>query len=187
MKLVTIIGPQAVGKMTVGQELAKITGLKLYHNHMAIEAVSPIFSYSTIKGKGLVHAYRKLMFEEVAKSDLEGMIFTRVWAFDLGEKEEEYYNNIKNIFLENGAEIYLVELEADFEERIRRNETENRLEHKPTKRNIEWSRRDIIKSNNKHRLNSLPGEIKEKNYLRINNTNISPEEVAKIIKEKFNL
>ena len=35
------------------------------------------------------------MFEEVAKSDLEGMIFTRVWAFDLGEKEEEYYNNIK--------------------------------------------------------------------------------------------
>lgn len=40
MKLVLIFGPQAVGKMTVGQELAKITGLKLFHNHMTIDLVS---------------------------------------------------------------------------------------------------------------------------------------------------
>ena len=33
MKLVIIFGPHAVGKMTVGQELAKITDLKLFHNH----------------------------------------------------------------------------------------------------------------------------------------------------------
>jgi len=33
----------------------------------------------------------------------------------------------------------------------------------------------------------LPGEVKEKNYLRINNTDISAEEVAKMIKEKFKL
>ena len=32
--LVQIIGPQAVGKMTVGQELSKITGYKLFYNHM---------------------------------------------------------------------------------------------------------------------------------------------------------
>lgn len=40
MKLVIIFGPQAVGKMTVGQELEKLTGLKLFHNHMTIELVS---------------------------------------------------------------------------------------------------------------------------------------------------
>ena len=43
MKLVLIFGPQAVGKMTVGQELAKITGLKLFHNHMTIDLVSNFF------------------------------------------------------------------------------------------------------------------------------------------------
>jgi len=32
VKLVIIFGPQAVGKMTVGQELEKITGLKLFHS-----------------------------------------------------------------------------------------------------------------------------------------------------------
>ena len=43
MKLVIIFGPHAVGKMTVGQELAKRTGLKLFHNHMTIEVVSDLF------------------------------------------------------------------------------------------------------------------------------------------------
>lgn len=43
MKLVVIIGPQAVGKMTVGHELEKITGLKLFHNHSSIEVVLPYF------------------------------------------------------------------------------------------------------------------------------------------------
>lgn len=35
-KIVLITGPQAVGKMTVGQELSKITDLKLFHNHMTM-------------------------------------------------------------------------------------------------------------------------------------------------------
>ena len=52
MKLILIFGPQAVGKMTVGQELATLTGLKLFHNHMTIDLVSPIFDYSTTEAKG---------------------------------------------------------------------------------------------------------------------------------------
>ena len=186
MKFVMIIGPQAVGKMTVGQELEKITGLKLFHNHMTIELVSPFFSYGTEQGRKLVNSFRMQIFEEVAKSDLEGLIFTWIWRFDL-ESEEEYYNEVTDIFRKQGAEVYLVELEADFKERIRRNETENRLNNKPTKRNVEWSKKDLIKGANEYRLNSMPGEVKEKNYLRINNTNISAKEVAKMIKEKFNL
>ena len=39
MKLVLLFGDCAVGKMTVGQELAKITDLRLFHNHMTIEPV----------------------------------------------------------------------------------------------------------------------------------------------------
>ena len=43
MKLVFIIGDAAVGKMTVGQELMKTTGLRLFHNHMSIEPIIEIF------------------------------------------------------------------------------------------------------------------------------------------------
>lgn len=43
MKLVFLFGDAAVGKMTVGQQLTKITDLKLFHNHMSIELVLEIF------------------------------------------------------------------------------------------------------------------------------------------------
>ena len=76
MKLVIIFGPQAVGKMTVGHELEKITDLKLFHNHMTIEFVAPFFSYGTETGKRLVKHFRNEIFKEVAASDLKGLIFT---------------------------------------------------------------------------------------------------------------
>ena len=44
-KFVLIIGPQAVGKMTVGQELSKLIDYKLFYNHMTIEMVRLIFDY----------------------------------------------------------------------------------------------------------------------------------------------
>lgn len=185
MKLVVIIGPQAVGKMTVGHALEKTTNLKLFHNHVSIEMVNPYFSYSTQSGKRLVKLIREEIFKEMASSDQEGIIFTYVWYFD--EKEDrEYLENLVNIFREKNADIYYVELEASIEERLLRNKTEHRLNHKPTKRN-DWAEAEIKESTVKHRLNSLPGEITEKNYLRINNTSLSPEIVAEKIKEEFKL
>lgn len=35
MHVVIICGPTASGKMTVGQELQKLTAFKLFHNHMS--------------------------------------------------------------------------------------------------------------------------------------------------------
>ena len=45
MKFVLLFGPPAVGKMSVGRELEKITGLRLFHNHMTIELVVPFFDF----------------------------------------------------------------------------------------------------------------------------------------------
>ncbi len=45
------IGPPAVGKMTKGQELEKLSGYKLFHNHVTIEMVVPFFSYGTPEGR----------------------------------------------------------------------------------------------------------------------------------------
>lgn len=186
MKLIIIFGPQAVGKMTVGQELEKMTGLKLFHNHMTIELISPFFSYGSEVGKRLVKLFRKEIFEEVAKSDLEGLIFTYVWAFDQ-KTDWDYIDNLCETFESKGGAVYFVELEADIDQRIERNKHPHRLSHKPTKRNIERSEKDLKDSTDKHRLNSKNGEIKKENYIRINNTNLSPEETAKKIKEEFQL
>ncbi|MEK5440970.1 AAA family ATPase [Fredinandcohnia sp. FSL W7-1320] len=186
MKFVHLFGPQAVGKMTVGQELAKITDLKLFHNHMTIDLVSHFFDYSTKEGKRLVKLFRQEIFEEVSKSDLDGMIFTYVWMFDM-KSDWEYVKNLSELFESRGATVYYVELEADLEERLKRNKTPNRLEHKPKKRDIEWSENDIKKTMEKHRLNSFDGEITFENYIKIDNTHLSAVEVAKMIKERFQL
>ncbi|MFY0758088.1 AAA family ATPase [Metabacillus dongyingensis] len=186
MKFVLIFGPQAVGKMTVGQELAKITGLKLFHNHMTIDLVNPFFDYGTKEGKRLVSLFRQEIFEEVSKSSLYGLIFTYVWAFDL-QSDWDYVDKVCRIFESRGGTVYFVELEADLDERLDRNKSSHRLEHKPTKRNIKWSEKDIKETMEKYRLNSLESEIKKEEYIKINNTNLRAEEVAKIIKEKFYL
>ncbi|MHB8131718.1 MAG: AAA family ATPase [Mobilitalea sp.] len=186
MKFVLIFGPQAVGKMTVGEELEKTTGLKLFHNHMTIELVSHFFSYSSEAGKKLVHLFRMEIFDEVAKSDLYGLTFTYVWAFDQ-QADWDYVEKICDIFKSKGSSIYFVELEADLEERLERNKSPHRLESKPTKRNLEFSERNLRSTMEKYRLNSFEGEIKEENYIRINNTNLSAEEVAQTIKNKFQL
>ena len=184
MKFVLLFGPPAVGKMTVGQHLAGRTGLKLHHNHMSIELAKQFFDWSDDAFKRLVELFRFEIFKEVANSDLPGMIFTFVWAIG-PERETAYVNRIVNVFAEKGAEIFYVELEADLDERLRRNQTENRLFHKATKRDIAQSEKMLLKHESEYRFNHHDGEFTRPNYLKINNTNLEPGAVAQMIQEHF--
>ncbi|MCL2301126.1 MAG: AAA family ATPase [Firmicutes bacterium] len=188
MKFVLIVGPQAVGKMTVGQALAARTGLKLFHNHETIELVRPLLSLDRAEGWALVMELRESVFRHFARSGQAGMIYTGVWAFDEPE-DRAYFEGIFALWREAcpAVEIFIVELEADLETRLARNRTENRLLHKPSKRDFEWSDADVRGSAEKYRLNSLPGEITEPNYLRLDNTHLSAEEAAQAIAERFGL
>ena len=179
MKLVIIVGSGAVGKMTVGQELMKITGLRLFHNHMMIEPVIEIFGkYNS----NVVQELREVVFEEFLKSDNEGMIFTFMWAFDM-PSDREYITSVAEKF----DDVYCVELIADIKTRLERNKTENRLANKASKRDLSASEQRIVNEESKYRLESNPGEIPFSNYLRIDNTNLSPDAVARIIKDKYSL
>ena len=73
------------------------------------------------------------------------------------------------------------------ETRLHRNSSENRLEKKWTKRDVDWSNQELVKSLDKHRLVSREGEIPYRNYLRIENTNITANEAANIIVNCFDL
>ena len=73
-KFIQIIGPQAVGKMTVGQELAKITGYKLLYNHMTIEMVRLIFDYDKEAFRKMNSIIRYEIFKEFSKSNEKGII-----------------------------------------------------------------------------------------------------------------
>lgn len=184
MPLIFIIGPPAAGKMTVGQELERCTGYKLFHNHVAIEVVAPYFSYGTPQGRSLVGQIRRAFFDAFAADKENGYIFTFVWAFE-EPGEREFIEGVAEQFRSAGHRIFWVELETAFEERLKRNRSENRLANKPTKRDIDWSEGHIREVEKKYRFNSLPDELAYENYLRVDNTNLSATDVAKKICEFF--
>ena len=181
MKLLFLIGDSAVGKMTVGQELMKTTDFRLFHNHMMIEPVIDIFG--EFRG-ATTQRLREVIFEDFAASDCYGMIFTFMWAFDM-QSGWDYISHVTDIFNKYNADIYYVEIVAPQEIRLQRNATENRLNHKPSKRDIEISSQRLLTDDNNHRCVSNDGEITFENYIKIDNSDLSPETVAKMIKECF--
>jgi hypothetical protein len=184
--LLQIIGPPAVGKMTVGHEIALRTGLRLFHNHMTIEPVLRFFDFGSPQFGRLVGEFRRRLMEEVAASDLPGLIFTYVCAFDKPE-DQEALDAYAAPFRERGARVLVLELEASQEERLRRNEGAFRLAEKPSKRDVQASRRHLREVDGLHRLNSTGEYDGYENYLRVDNTHSSPEEVAEHVIQRFGL
>ncbi len=114
------------------------------------------------------------------------MIFIFVTAFGLKE-DMDYLNNLRRLFEESGGSFYFVELEADLETRLYRNATPHRLESKYSKNDVERSKQDLLDTMKKYRVNSNEGEMICPNHLKINNTNLEPEEVARMVVEHFGL
>ena len=182
--LVVIIGPQAVGKMTIGEKLKEKIGYTLMTNHDSIEIAIKIFSSNKDAKLKLKSKIREDVFNICLENNIS-IIFTFVVDFNTNE-DILYLNELKNKFEKTGGHFYLIELEAELQTRLDRNKTPHRLECKPSKKNIEWSEKELIESMNIYRMNSIKDEIKFENYIKINNTNLSPNAVCDIIINKFN-
>lgn len=183
--LIVVSGPQAVGKMTVAESLRDKIGYSLMVNHDSIEVSDKIFERGSDAQKDLNCMIREAAFSTAIKYDVD-MIFTFVTAYDMPQ-DIEYLNNLRNMFESTGGSFYFVELSADLQTRLERNITPHRLESKLSKNDIERSTKDLINTVEKYRLNSLEGEMICPNHIKIDNTNLSPDEVTDIIVNKFNL
>lgn len=184
--LLFVVGPPAVGKMTVGEAIAARTGLRLFHNHIAIEPVLRFFPYDSPQGARLVDRFRRDVLEEVAASDLPGLIFTYVWAFDLPE-DEQAVESYAEPFRRRGGRVLFLELQASQEERLRRNEGPSRLAEKPSKRDLAWSRRNLLELDEHYRLGSDGRFDGRPDYLRLDNTARDPGDVASTAIAHFGL
>ncbi|GAA1935815.1 hypothetical protein [Kitasatospora viridis] len=176
--LLFVIGPAAVGKMTVGGAIAERTGFKLFHNHMTIEPLARLFGHGSPQFQRLNHGFREQILAEAAGSDLPGLVFTLVWAFDDPE-DAALVERYTAPFRERGARILFLELTADQAVRLVRNAGETRLAEKPSKRDLEWSNRNLVGMDAKHRLNSIDefAHVPE-SHLLVDNTELAPAEVA---------
>jgi hypothetical protein len=183
--LVWICGPPAVGKMTVGLELSDITGLPLFHNHLSIEAVLPVFRYGSPPFNRIVAQFRDSVFAEAARSDLPGLIYTMVWAFD-HPGDLRFVEKQRAVFESEGGRVVYVELVADLDTRLLRNASEPRMSTKPSKRDVEASRRRLLESDEAYQLDSRDS-FPFPEYVRIDNTRLDPRTVAEQIAVHFEL
>ena len=183
--LVFLTGPPAVGKMAVGLELSALTGLPLFHNHLSTEAVLPVFGFGHPAFNRIVTRLRQDVIAEVARSDLPGVIFTYVWAFDQSV-DLDYVKRLSGIFESSGGRVVYPELWADLETRLTRNESAQRLEAKSSKRNLAAPREYIIDVEARHQLSS-DGQFPVEPHLFIDHSAMSPQEAAKMIAKHFRL
>lgn len=187
MRLLFIFGAHAAGKMTVGQQVARITPMKLFHNHMTIEPVIELFG---AYNGAVTERLRQVVFEEFVKTDNYGLIFTFIWAFDV-PYDFEYVRKLSEMYRSAGAQVDYVELIAPQDVRLQRNRTENRLKEKPSKRNVELSESRFLSAEERYRCVSEPGEVVSRlgiapeSYLRIENERVTPEEAAEMIVRHF--
>jgi len=154
-------------------------------NHDSIELSDVVFERKSDAQKEFNLLIRKAAFETAVKYDVD-LIFTFVLAY--GQKSDlDYVYYLKDLFESSGGKFYFVELFSDLETRLKRNVTPHRLERKPSKRDVEWSTKDILKTHEKYRLNSYLDEFICDSHIKIDNTDLSPEEVADLIVQKYGL
>ena len=183
--LIVICGPQAVGKMTVAESLRDKLRYNMMMNHDSIELSDRIFGFATPAQKEFNGFIREKAFELAVKHNVD-LIFTYVCAFDVPE-ERDYLTQLKDQFEQSGGHFYFVELSADLETRLARNETPHRMERKPSKRDLAWSRKNILNDAARYRLNSDEDEVWFDNHLKIDNTNLGPDQVADMVISRFQL
>jgi hypothetical protein len=75
MDLIFLHGAPAVGKLTVARELAQMTGLRLFHNHLIVDAITTVFDFGTEPFILLREQVWIAIFREAAKRNVS-LIFT---------------------------------------------------------------------------------------------------------------
>ena len=75
MEVIFIHGPAASGKHTIASQLSRLTGLPLFHNHLAVDAGLSLFEFGTQGFKNVRAAVWRAAFQEAALSN-RSFIFT---------------------------------------------------------------------------------------------------------------
>ena len=177
MKLIFLCGPPAVGKLTVAKALASRTGYKLFHNHLSSDLVSEIFEFGSLEWLMLLEKIRLDVFEAACQAELKGLIFTYMY---IGKPGSWFFiTDVRELLDQYGGELCLVGLTCS------REELERRV--------VEPDRMEFGKINSVEKLQSvfpstdLSFEIPYVKALVIDNTELSPEQVAERVIEHFQL
>jgi hypothetical protein len=176
MKLIFLHGMPGVGKLTVATELAKLTGYKLFHNHLTVDLVGSLFEFGS---KPFVELRERIWldtFTQATTAELQGLIFT--FAFEK-TVPEGFVAKVVSTVEGKGGEVVFVRLQcapAELETRIT----------SPTRQNFgKLTSLDLFKQLNSDGMFDTPENVPDQ--LVMDTTTISPSEAAKRIATELKL
>lgn len=175
MKLIFLYGSPAVGKLTVAKKIAELTDFKVFHNHLSIDCIEPIFEFGSPSFFKLINMIRSETVAEAARAG-QNLVYTFCYAKD---SDDAHVAEITKNVEDNGGEVCFVLLKADKAE----------LE----KRVLEDSRKRYGKAKTVEMMHyffdtyDLFSPVPERESLIIDNTNLSAEDTAQQIIEYFGI
>jgi len=120
VRLIFLHGLPGVGKLTVARELAKLTGFRIFHNHLAVDLVESVFDFGSLPFIDLREEIWLVVFKRAVAANLNGLIFT--FAYDR-TVQGDVIENTREVIESAGGEVLFVELRCSTEE------LERRIEH----------------------------------------------------------
>lgn len=180
--VIIIYGPIAVGKLTVGKELAKQTGFKLTHNHLINDLVRSIFDRGTKESNYYIEKLRYEMYVAAIRAS-QSIIITHAYAANYispsGLSDPDYLRTLEKKLTKLGANVLFVHLQTHNEVLLKRVSLPSRKEYK------KLLDKKILKD--LHKTTDWKTTAPVKNNLIIDNTNLSPKKVVSTILKHFNV
>jgi hypothetical protein len=175
MNLVFIYGPPGVGKLSAARELSRLTGHRLFDNHVSIRCARAVFDFGTPPFWNAVGKIRAAVFEEAAAAGVS-LVFTYVYSHP---NDAPHVERFCGLFEAHGGRALLVRLfcaREELERRLTRSEraAAGKLASLEVLREL-TERLDIF------------SPVAGRESLEIDNTGVAPEEVARLIVGHYHL
>lgn len=179
MNLIVIYGAPAAGKLTVSRQLARMTGYKLFDNHAIVTPLAEIFSYSDPKLNDIRAKLGTRIKLEVIKEAAAAGISLIITSAAPGEMRHVFFRNITKNVEEHGGKVLFVQLVPSAKKLHERVVSESRRNAK-----IDNSKQlEALLSEHPDVLETFP----DVPHLIIDNSDLSPEEVAEQIVEHYSI
>jgi len=177
MKLIIIHGPPAAGKLTVANALSLRTDFKVFHNHLTIDCTEPVFEFGT---PGFWEINVHLRCEIIAEAARRDIDLIHTFCYGKGD-DDEYFRQLVAAATENGGQVHVVLINCRDEVRKARigNESRVRIRKLTDPASVDRQRRE-------NALFSVHPDFAEETLV-IDTSDISPDESASLIIERFGL